>query len=89
VGNDPVKSLSRMAVQALLADAERALTLAGVGEVGENREIVAVTMANARHNYDVLMRRRRPLMLTHAEEVRFQNIMARLQARIRFFEQSS
>lgn len=89
VGNNPLPHLNRMAVQALLADAERVLALADVGDVGGNHEVRTMTVENARHNYRDMMRRRKPLMLTESEESRFQNIMARLQARIRLYEQSA
>ncbi|MGC2299620.1 MAG: hypothetical protein WA476_12515 [Acidobacteriaceae bacterium] len=89
VGNNPLPHLNRMAVQALLADAERVLALSDVGDVGGSHEVLTMTVENARHNYHDMIRRRKPLMLTETEEERFQDIMARLQARIRLYEQSA
>ena len=89
VGNNPLPHLNRMAVQALLADAERVPALSDVGDVGGNREILTMTVENARHNYEDMMRRRKPLKLTETEEMQFQDIMAGLQSRIRLYEQSA
>lgn len=76
---------NRQAVRSLLADADRILTLTDLEDVRGNREIVDDVIANARKNYLDLMRRRKPLILADDEEGRFQSIMDRLQARIRFF----
>lgn len=61
------------------------LALTDLEDVRGNREIVDDVIANARKNYLDLMRRRKPLILADEEETRFQRIMDRLQARIRFF----
>jgi hypothetical protein len=42
-------------------------------------------IANAQKNYIDLARRRRPLMLSDADEARFQSAMDCILARIRFF----
>jgi hypothetical protein len=85
MGNNPPQQLNRVAVHALLADAERVLVLVEVSDVGENKEIFEGTIANASHNYQDLARRRTQLTLTESEERQFHSIMARIQARIRFF----
>ena len=83
----PIDELNRMAVQGLLADAERVLALTDLEAVRGDREIVDDAIANAQKNYIDLMRRRRPLMLPYADEARFQSAMDRIMARIRFFSQ--
>jgi hypothetical protein len=81
----PIDELSRMAVQGLLADAERVLALTDLEAVRGDREIVDDPIANAQRNYIDLVRRRRPLMLADADETRFQSSMDRILAGIRFF----
>jgi hypothetical protein len=81
----PIDDLNRIAVQGLLADMDRVLALTDLETVRGNREIVDDTIANAQKNYVDLMRRRRPLMLDHADEARFQSAMDQIMARIRFF----
>jgi hypothetical protein len=84
----PIEDWNRMAVQGLLADADRVLALTDVEDVLEHREIVDYAIANAHKNYIDLMRRRRPLMLAEKDEARFQNLMDRILARLRFFGES-
>ncbi|MFZ0690791.1 MAG: hypothetical protein WA891_20425 [Acidobacteriaceae bacterium] len=74
-----------MAVHGLLADADRVLALTDLEAVRGDREIVDDAIANAQKKYIDLMRRRRPLMLVHADEVRFQSAMDCIVARIRSF----
>ena len=81
----PINELNGMAVQGLLADAERVLALTDFEAVRGDCEIVDDAIANAQRNYLDLMRRRRPLMLAQADEVRFQSAMDCIMARIRFF----
>lgn len=77
-----------MAVKALLADGDRVLALAEVGDGRENKEILAVMMANARQNYIDVVRRSRPLIISHGEQGAFQEVLDRLSARIRFLDES-
>jgi hypothetical protein len=81
----PIDDWNRMAVQGLLADADRVLALTDLEAVRGDREIVDDAIANAQKNYIDLVRRRRPLMLADADEARFQSAMDRILARIRFF----
>jgi hypothetical protein len=84
----PIDDLNRVAVQGLLADAERVLALTDLEAVRWDRAIVDDAIANAQKNYIDLIRRRRPLMLPYAEEVQFQRAMDCIMARIRFFGQT-
>jgi hypothetical protein len=59
----PIDDWNRMAVQGLLADADRILALTDLEAVRGDREIVDDAIANAQKNYIDLVRRRRPLML--------------------------
>jgi hypothetical protein len=81
----PIDDWNRMAVQGLLADADRVLALTDLEAVRGEGEIVDDAIANAQKNYIDLVRRRRPLMLADADEARFQSAMDRILARIRFF----
>ncbi|MGB9032323.1 MAG: hypothetical protein WCC27_19515 [Acidobacteriaceae bacterium] len=74
-----------MAVQHLLADADRALALTEFEDVRGSREIVGETIASARQSYIDLVRRHRTLSLTVDEQTAFQQILDRLRARLRFF----
>lgn len=73
------------AVQRLLADAERALVLTELEDVRGNRGIVENTIVTARQNYFDLVRRSRPLIMSHSEEVTFQEKLDQLKARLHFF----
>ncbi len=81
----PMDDWNRSAVQGLLADAERAVTLTELEDVRENREILEKTIATARQNYIDLVRRSRPLIMSHSEQLTFQEKLNQLQARLRFF----
>ncbi len=79
---------NRQAVRSLLSDADRILALTDLEDVRGSREIVNDAITNARKNYLELERRRKPLILTDEEETRFQSILGRLLARIKFFGES-
>jgi hypothetical protein len=81
----PIDDLNRMAVQGLLADADRVFALTDLEDVRGDREIVDDAIANAQKNYIDLVRRRRPLMLADADEAKFKSAMDHILARIRFF----
>lgn len=81
----PIDDLNRMAVQGLLADADRVLAVTDLEAVRGDHEIVDDAIANAQQNYIDLVRRRRPLMLTEADEARLQRAMDCIIARVRFF----
>jgi hypothetical protein len=84
----PIEDLNRLAVQGLLADADRVLALTDLKDVREDLEIVDDAISNTQQNYINLVRRRRPLMLTFADEATFQSAMDHILARIRFFGKS-
>jgi hypothetical protein len=81
----PLDELNRMAVQGLLADAERVLALTDLEAMRTESDIVDHAIANAQQNYIDLARRRRPLIMREAEETQFQTAMDCIMARIRFF----
>ncbi len=81
----PIEDLNRLAVQGLLADAERVLALTDFENVRGTGEIVNEAVAKAHQSYIDLMRRRRPLILRDAEETQFLRAMDCILARIRFF----
>ncbi len=74
----PTDEWSRTAVQGLLADAERVLALTEFQDVRGNKEIVEHTIASARHNYIDLVRRSRPLIMSHAKQATLQKALDRL-----------
>ncbi len=76
---------NRMAIQGLLADAERVLVLIDFQDVRGNKEMVEDTIANARQNYIDLVRRSRPLIMSHGEQMTLQEALNRLKERLRFF----
>jgi hypothetical protein len=84
---DPVQDhdRNRIAVQGLLADADRALALTDLQDVRGNREIVADAIACARQNYIDLVRRHRRLSFTNGEQTAIQQTLDHLRARLRFF----
>ncbi|MFY9746710.1 MAG: hypothetical protein WAK25_10525 [Acidobacteriaceae bacterium] len=81
----PMDDLNRMAVQGLLADADRILALTDLKDVRGDRAIVDDAIANAQRNYVDLVRRRGPLLLTAADEARLQNILDQIRTRIRLY----
>jgi hypothetical protein len=81
----PMDDLNRMAVQGLLADADRILALTDLKDVRGDRSIVDDAIANAQRNYVDLVRRRGPLLLTAADEARLQNILDQIRTRIRLY----
>jgi hypothetical protein len=80
---------NQMAIQGLLADADRVLALTDVQNVERDRTIAGHALANAQQNYIDLIRRGRRLMLEGADEASFQGAMDRIQARLRFFGEST
>ncbi|MGD0369826.1 MAG: hypothetical protein ABSA94_20425 [Acidobacteriaceae bacterium] len=76
---------NRIAVQGLLADADRALALTDLQDVRGNREIFGDAIASARQNYIDLVRRHRRLTLSDGEQTALQQALHRLRARLRFF----
>jgi hypothetical protein len=76
---------NRTAVEGLLADAERVLALTEFKDVRGNEEIVEITIASARQNYIDLVRRSRPLIMSHDEQTTLQGALDRLKERLRFF----
>jgi hypothetical protein len=76
---------NRTAVQALLADTDRALALAEAEGVRGSRRIVEDATANAHSNYIDLLRRSRPLIMTDGDQVAFQKKLDRLRACLRTF----
>ncbi len=81
----PMDELNRMAVQGLLADAERVPELTDLGAGRGEADLVDHAITSAQQNYVDLARRRRPLILREEEEVKFQTAMDCIMARIRFF----
>jgi hypothetical protein len=75
---------NRMAVQALLAEAESTIALTELGGVRKKSRIVEDTVAKARENYIDLVRRRRRLTMDEEEARIFQTKVERLRAALRF-----
>lgn len=76
---------NQMAIQGLLADAERALALTDVDEARGNRQIVRDTMTSAHEIYIDLVRRSRWLILGDGEQVTLQDRLDCLRAKLHFF----
>ena len=81
----PINELNRMAVQGLLADADRVLAVTDLEAVRGDHEIVDDAIANAQRDYIDMARRRRRLMLADADDARFQSAMDHILADIHFF----
>ena len=76
---------NQMAIQGLLADAERALALTEVDDVRGNRQIVRDAITSAHQIYIDLVRRSRRLILGDGEQVTLQDMLDSLRAKLHFF----
>lgn len=81
----PIDDSNRMAIQGLFADLDRVLALTDLKDVRGDRAIIDDAVANAQRNYADLVRRRRQLTLSDADEARFQNMIDQIRTRIRLY----
>ena len=78
-----VDNLNQNAMEALLADADRALALTRVQDLREAARLVMV--ADTRKNYIELQRRSRPLIMADTDVISLQRSLDCLRACLRFF----
>jgi hypothetical protein len=76
------------AAQALLADADRTMALTHFDDATADQGVAQKTIATVHKNYSDLLRRSVPLIMSDADQIKFQRKMDRLRACLKFFGES-